>query len=438
MMRTSPRAFWSAVMGALILLGLGILPASAHSFDESADVILQGNHIARRDIGVGGQPFVQTRRYAMVHVAMADAVLAIDDRYAPLRVRAWAPPGASKTAAAAKAARDILVSFFPANQADYDATLAATLATIPPGRGAAGADVGKRVAAAVLAWRENDGFATANPQPSTVLPSTLPGIWRRTASGSAQYSELGYVEPFGVLTPYQFLPAAPPQLESAEYAQDFNDVKSNGRATGSTRTPEQTRFALLFAGAGAFANVTNPFRLWHTVARDVAVQKRLSLVDTARLFALLSVAIHDGLQTAHASKYVYRLWRPETAIDQAAIDGNAATDAEAGWQPLIVAPPYPSHSSNMSCIGVSAARMLADVIGTDNVSFTATWLTGGASPAVVHAQPYTSFWAMAADQGSSRVWGGVHYRFEITASEAACLQVADFIFERRMRPRQRH
>jgi hypothetical protein len=270
-----------------------------------------------------------------------------------------------------------------------------------------------------------------------VLPSTLPGIWRRTASGAAQYSELGNVEPFGLLSPYQFLPAAPPQLESAEYAQDFNDVKSNGRATGSTRTLEQTRFAQLFAGAGAFANVTNPFRLWHSVARDLAEQRALSLVDTARLFALLSVAIHDGLQTAHASKFVYRLWRPETAIDQAALDNNPATDAERPWQPLLVTPPYPSHGSNMSCIGASAARMLANVFDTDDVPFTARWLTGGATPTVVHAQPYTSFWAMAADEGSSRVWGGLHYRFEITASEASCLQVADFIFERRMRPRHR-
>jgi hypothetical protein len=421
----------------LLLLGLGVAPASANPYEDSADVILEWNRITQRDIGAGGQPFVQTRRYAMVHVAMADAVLAIDERYAPLHVRAWAPWGASKTAAAAQAARDVLVSFFPANQADYDATLAAMLATIPPGRAAMGADVGKRVAAAVLAWRETDGFATANPQPPALLPSTLPGIWRRTVSGPAQYSELGYVEPFGVLSPYQFLPAAPPQLESAEYAQDFNDVKNNGRATGSTRTPEQTRFAQLFAGAGAFANVTNPFRLWHSVARDVAQQKRLSFVDTARLFALLSVAIHDGLQTSHSSKFVYRLWRPETAIDQAAIDNNAATDAESLWQPLLVTPPYPSHSSNMSCIGVSAARMLANVFGRDDVSFTARWLTGGATPTVVHTQPYTSFWAMAADEGSSRVWGGLHFRFEITASEVSCLQVADFIFERRMRPRLR-
>src|SRR5262249_54488956 len=188
--------------------------------------------------------------------------------------------------------------------------------------------VGKKDAAAILAWRENDGSATANPQPPAFLASVLPGIWRTTATGPAQFSEFGSVDPFGLLTPTQFLPIPPPQLESAEYAEDFNEVKSKGRATGATRTPEETRFAQLFAGVGPYANVTNAFRLWHNIARDVSQEKSLSLVGTARLFALLSASIHDSLQTSHTSKFVYRLWRPETAIDQAAVDNNASTAPE--------------------------------------------------------------------------------------------------------------
>lgn len=427
---------------SLLILALGASGASATgsstSREDSAEVIIEWNRIAQRDIGVGGLPFLQTRRYAMLHVAMADAVVSIDGRYQPFRVRAWAPRGASTAAAAAQAARDVLVSFFPASQADYDAALATTLADIPAGRREAGVEVGRKVAAAVLAWRQNDGFAAANPQPPAFLPSTLPGIWRRTASGPTVYSELGSVQPFGVLTTSQFLPAPPPQLESGEYAEDFDEVKSKGRATPSTRAPEETRFAQLFAGAGTYANVTNPFRLWQNVARDVARARGLRLVDTARLFALLTASIHDGLQTAHASKFVYRLWRPETAVDQAALDGNPATTPESAWQPLLVTPAYPSHASNMACIGASAARMLANVFDTDDVPFTAQWMTGGTAPAVVFAQPYTSFWAMAEDQGDSRIWGGLHFRFEVTASLASCLRVADFIYQTRLRPRHHH
>ena len=123
----------------------------------------------------------------------------------------------------------------------------------------------------------------------------------------------------------------------------------------------------------SYANVTSAFRLWHNVARDVAQAENLSLVDTARLFALLTASIHDSVQTAHASKFIYRLWRPETAIDQAEVDDNPDTAAEAGWVPLLATPPYPSHASNMACIGAGAARMLANVFGTDAIPFTATW-----------------------------------------------------------------
>jgi hypothetical protein len=374
----------------------------------------------------------------MMHIAMADAVVAIEGRYEPYHVRVHAPNGASAEAAAAQAAHDVLLVLIPSGQAAFDTALQNRLATIPPRLRQLGAQVGKKVGAAVLAWRANDGAATANPQPPPLLASVLPGIWRPTASGPAQFSEFGLAEPFAVLTTTQFLPVPPPQLESAEYADGFNEVKTKGRATGATRTPEQTRFAQLFAGVGTFANVTNAFRLWHNVARDVAQDRSLSLVQTARLFALLSASIHDSLQTAHTSKFVYRLWRPETAIDQAAVDNNDATAAESLWPPLIPTPPYPSHSSNMACIGVGASRMLANVFHSDDQAFTATWYTGASPPAVVHSQPYQSFSALAEDQGNSRVWGGIHFRFELDASQVSCTQVADYVFDNYMQRRDDH
>jgi hypothetical protein len=286
----------------------------------------------------------------------------------------------------------------------------------------------------LLKWRQNDGAASANPQPPAFLASTLPGIWRQTASGPAQFSEFGSVAPFGLLSSTQFLPAPFPQLDSTAYAIDLNDVKDKGRATGSTRSMEEERFAQLFAGAtGPYSNVTNQFRLWSNVARDVSQTDRLSLVRTARAFALMTASIHDSLQTAHTSKFIYRLWRPETAITAADIDENPDTEPELGWTPLLSTPPYPSHASNMSCIGAGAAQMLANVFGTDAKSFTATWYTAGTPPAVVHSEPYTSFWALGQDEGSSRVWGGIHYRFEIDASEQRCAQVANYIYDSHMR-----
>jgi hypothetical protein len=158
----------------------------------------------------------------------------------------------------------------------------------------------------ILAWRLNDGYASANPQPPSFLASTLPGVWRPTASGPYQFSEIFFVTPFGLLTSTEFLPTPFPQLESTAYADALNEVKAVGRAPGGpvtpVRTDEQTRFAQLFAGVGAFANVTGPFRLWSNVARDLSLQKKLSLLDTARLFALTLAGIHDSLLTSTPAK----------------------------------------------------------------------------------------------------------------------------------------
>ncbi len=409
----------------------GALPADA-SPRGSPDVIIEWNDIAQRNNA--GQPFPQMRIYAALHVAMADAVIAIEGRYRPWHARVRAPAGASADAAAAQAARDVLAAFLPLGTAEYDAALAARLQDIAPAQRAKGVEVGRAVAAKIIAWRQNDGYAAANPQPPPFLASQLPGIWKQTGL-PAQFSQIGIVLPFGIASPTQFLPVPPPQLESAEYANDLNDVKAVGRADSATRTAEQTALAQSIAGSGPFANVTNPLRIWLNVIRDLALDSDLSLVESARLFALATGSMHDSLLTAHTSKFVYRLWRPETAVPNAHLDDNPATDADPAFVPLLATPPYPSHSSNASCIAVGAARMMANFFGTDAKSFTAAWYTAGPNPSVVFSKDYDSLWAFAEDKGSSRVWGGIHYRFEIDASEDACTQVADYLFDRYLRPR---
>ncbi len=327
----------------------------------------------------------------------------------------------------------MLVALIPANTSDFDKALRASLDPIPEDQRFPGRSIGRRIAEQILAWRLNDGFADANPQPPPFLPSMLPGIWRRTLSGPALYANIGRVTPFGLPSSTYFLPDPPPQLESSDYAQDFNNVKSLGSATSTTRTFRQTRLAQLIAGApGPYVNVTNPLRVWYNVAAEVSRNESLSLVDIARLFALVTATVFDSLQTSQTSKFIYRLWRPETAIAAADIDDNDATAADPSWVPLLTTPPYPSHSSNASCLGTGASRMLANVLGTDLMHFHATWYSSNDSPTIVHSQTYNSFSAFARDFGSSRIWGGIHYRFEIDASEHSCVQVADYLFDHYM------
>ena len=427
-MKTTRIGASTAVLAVLAALALPLAPAA---WSNPAEVIIEWNQTAQ--IYAVGPPFVQARVHAMVQIAMADAVVAINPKYAPFHAWTSAPPDSNAKAAAAQAAHDVLVALIPANTADFDKALRATLDTIPENQRYPGRSIGRRIAEQILAWRLNDGFVDANPQPPPFLPSMLPGIWRQTLTGPAQFANLGNVTPFGLPSPTYFLPVPPPQLESSDYAQDFNNVKSVGSATSTTRTLRQTRLAQLIANApGPYVNVTNPLRVWHNVAAEVARNESLSLVDTARLFALVTATMFDSLQTAHTSKFIYRLWRPETAIAAADIDDNDRTDADPSWVPLLTTPPYPSHSSNASCIGTGASRMLANVLGTDLMHFHATWYSSNDSPTIVYSQPYNSFSAFGRDFGSSRIWGGIHYRFEIDASEHSCVQVADYLFDHYM------
>jgi hypothetical protein len=193
---------WAAA--AVLMATSSVLLPCAEAMEQSnGSVIIEWNDLLQRNIGP--PPIGQARSYAMLHIAMADAVVAIEGHYRPFHAQVSAPSGASAEAAAAEAGHDMLVSLLPATQAPADATLAKQLAQISPGRAMLGVQVGKRAAAAILAWRQNDGYASANPQPPAFLASTLPGVWRQTASGPYQFSEIGNVVPFGLLTPSQFL-----------------------------------------------------------------------------------------------------------------------------------------------------------------------------------------------------------------------------------------
>ena len=134
-----------------------------------------------------------------------------------------------------------------------------------------------------------------------------------------------------LLTATQYLPPPPPSLTSERYAADLNEVKLIGKSDSATRTAEQTSIARLWAGIATTGTgtATNFLSIWNNIARDVARERRLSLVETARVFVLVNVSVHDGLQTTQSSKFVYGLWRPVTAIRQADTDLNPATDPDA-------------------------------------------------------------------------------------------------------------
>jgi hypothetical protein len=166
------------------------------------------------------------------------------------------------------------------------------------------------------------------------------------------------------------------------------------------------------------------FHVWNMVAAIAAQDEGLSLIDSARLFVLVNVGLHDGLQTSFTSKFVYGFWRPVTAIRRADEDLNDDTAADATWTPLLATPPYPSHAGNVACLSAAAARALQLGIGRDDVPFTITWPRTMGLPSVT--RHFDSFWAFADQQARSRIHGGIHFQFESDASQAACVKAPEF------------
>jgi hypothetical protein len=197
------------------------------------------------------------------------------------------------------------------------------------------------------------------------------------------------------------------------------------------RTAEQTLQARLWASVGYKENWAG---IWNQVTRFMTLRNNLTLIESARLFALVNASMQDGVQTAQASKFVYQLWRPVTAIQRAGEDMNPATDADPTWMPLLTTPPYPSYAGNMACIGASSARALALYFGTNDVLVSAQWSSTDGINYVVRSFP--GFWQLAEHQAASREYGGIHYHFDTLASQEVCPKVAGYIFGNFMRPKR--
>ena len=332
-------------------------------------------------ISPADDPLHESRLYAMVHIAIHDALNAIDRRSRPYAYTAHAPT-ASSDAAVAAAARDVLVAAigqipppFPpaclaAGMASAEASYAAALGSIPDGPSKTeGVQVGQAAAAAILALRADDGADT--PLIGTFEPGTAPGDYRFTPGFDFVFAPgWGNVTPFVLKHAAQFRPDPPYRVSSKKYAADFNEIKGvggDGIVTPTTRTPEQTQIGLFWIESSPLA--------WNRLARSVSTSQGLDVWENARLFGLLNIAMADGYIASWDTKFHYLFWRPVTAIHEAGHDGNADTEADPTWTPLQLTYPMPDYDSAHATEGGAAAEVLEQFFGSDEISFSACSLT---------------------------------------------------------------
>ena len=388
----------------------------------SADVVTDWNNVMFEAIRVDAMNLVRgTRVMAMTHTAIYDAVNSIDDTHFPYHVNLNVPSTTSREAAAAQAAHDVLVNVFPAQQATLATALNNSLSGIPAGPAKTdGIALGSSVAGSIIALRANDHSGDTTPY----TPGTLPGQWRPTPPGFAP----AFLPNWPTVTPWCMPsgshfrdPVGPPALSSAAYAAELNEVKAIGAVNSATRTPDETNSARVWAGG------QGPIGHWNQIARTVAAAEGKTLSENARLFALLNLAEADAPIVSWDNKYHWNFWRPVTAIQLADQDGNAATEADPNWLPLLTTPPYPSHTSGASTVAGAAGEILKRFFETDNISFTMT------VPGVGDLS-FTSFSQASQDTANSRMWGGIHFRFEDERGRNDGIALGEFIFANCLRP----
>jgi hypothetical protein len=349
----------------------------------------------------GLDPLVATRVMSMVHVSMHDAINSADrefERYSYIPRDSTAHP----VAAAAAAAHRVLVNQFPGQAADFDAKLNASRAEVPDGLGETrGRALGDQVANHILQLRANDGSGT----PAGYTPGTGAGKYQFVPpfEGFIYRPEWRFVTPWVLSSPGQFRSAAPPALNTNGYRDSYNIVKAAGVLTGSNRTAEQTTYAKFW--------YENSDEGWNKITRDASVRKGLDLHRSARLFALVNMAMADGYIAGWESKFHYDLWRPFTGIRNGNSDPNPNTVGDPNWQPLLATPPVQDYPSTHSVLGKAAAQVLGRVLG-DRTTFSFT-STSAENPAL--PRTYTSFSAAAAENGDSRIRAGLHFPFAVTA-----------------------
>jgi hypothetical protein len=402
----------------------GLTLVAAFASPARADAVTDWNQVAVRATEIAGAPVpVQTRTMSIVHAAIFDAVNAVDRKYTPYVVGLRAPEASAEVAAAA-AAHGILVRLYPPQKLITDAALTATLAKIPDGPPKEnGLRIGQEVAEKVFAARKDDG---ASAQASYAF-SSGPGVYQATPPMNIdpilpQWRSVApfLMTPFTMNSPKQFPFTGPPDVTSAAFAKEFDETKRLGARLSTERTTEQTAIAIHWAGSEV-----PPF---NAIARTVSAAKNLSLIDNARLFALLNMAMADSLIAGFEAKYGYNFWRPVTAIRNAALAKNPALTADANWEPLLVSPPHQEYPS-AHCLGAGAAvAVLQAVFGGD--SLTASYVY----PPLGVVRRWTGFSQIATEVENARIWGGIHYRSAVEHGTAVGRQIGEYAVKSAMQP----
>jgi hypothetical protein len=380
---------------ACLVLGIGFLSTTA----VSAGVVSEWNAITLNCVqgppnppNRGGPPGLLD--IAVVQAAVHDAVQTIQGRYQYYHYENDKLRGTgSEDAAAAAAAYRTLVGLYGADDPCLTGVTdpAVTYASDP------GLRAGTEAAAALLPLKRPSFALPVEP----FLGGTNPGDWRPTP-GVTQGANMfmGFTPPFALIRPAQFRPDRQYSLTSRQYLRDYNEVKAKGAAVNSTRTAAETDLARFWS--------VNFITQWYATVRALADAQVGDTGRQARLFALVAFAAADSQISIYDTKYVYNFWRPITAIQNGATDGNPRTDGDATWTPFIATPPYPDYTSGANCLVAAITTVLQQFFRTDRMPYA---VSSSAAGVTTNPRLYQRFSQAQQELVEARVLQGIHFRF---------------------------
>jgi membrane-associated phospholipid phosphatase len=412
----------------------GVFDVAAHTSDVSAQPInpvVQWNKNLLAIVRTpGAQPATihPTRSFAMMHLAIYDAVNAIERTHKPyLRHLAVRSRDASKDAAASAAAYGVLIALYPAFQNTLSTELQELSAQIPDGaEKAEGARIGQLIADRILALRGNDG---SNAAPIPFIFENTPGSYQSTPPNfpsKPQFTHWSKVTPFALDQADRFRPGPPPAITSDRYADALNQVRLLGIVNSVDATPDEALTGRFWNGA-----IQN---YWNEIAQTAAIAHNLTTAQKARLFALLNATIADSVIAFYDAKYIYNFWRPVTAIRAADSSENAEITADPNWLPEVGnTTPDPSYPGAHAVISAAASEILIGFFGKNRFEFD---VTSEVLPGI--SRSFTSFSSAAQEASLSRVFAGVHFRFDLTSGQRLGFDIADFVIDNLLTRRRGH
>jgi hypothetical protein len=389
-------------------------PAAADTATDWIDLTIKINNILKAPPGTpprADRPRATTR----AALAMFEALNAIDPRYESYLGLRKADPKASQDAAAASAAYHVLLDHFPNLKRSLDDSLAITMAGIPDGPAKdAGIALGQQAAKLALAAGGIDPAAPLSPY----RPVATPGVWVATDLPSIEPVDSAFKT--WAVSDIAALRIAPPPMNSARWAKDYDEVKRLGGAQSKDRTPHQT----LMAQYRIVPDVSSALR----ASADAPGRTQ---VQNARLFARVYMAADDASVAMADAKMHYNSWRPITAIRNGDQDGNDATIRDPEWEPLLPTPNFPEHPCG-HCIyaGAVATVMAAETGEKPATGVRVSSLIAGNS--IQQILPSWSQWVQ--EVSDSRIYAGAHFRFANEAGEAMGRAAGRAVLDSVMKP----